>query len=166
MMHFVEKVEPLKDFILKVIWTDGRTNEIDLVGLIERSKHFHRFLDHPEEFLQVSVIEPGIGIEWGNDLDYSAESLWRMAELQSPVETDFFKSWQSILKISNQEAADILGVSLASVKKYRHGSDVPRPTVLACKSIAREKETMFALYRPRHVGRPANKTSVTVMRAS
>ncbi len=154
MMHLIENAEFEKDFVLNVTWKNGAQDTINLVGLIERSRHFKRFLGQADEFQFVEVVENGIGIEWDNGLDYSAESLWRMAELQRPVSKGFFSGWQSGLEISNQEAADMLGVSLATVKKYRHGSPVPRPTVLACKSILENKDAVFALYRPRHTGRP------------
>ena len=153
-MRSVKSVEFDKGFVLRVCWMDGTEGLVNLVGLVERSRHFKVFLDHPEEFRDVKVVGNGIGIEWENGLDYSAESLWRMLELQRPVQGKFFQDWMELLNISNQEAADVLGVSLATVKKYRGGSPIPRPTVLACKAIAENKDAVYALYRPRRAGRP------------
>ena len=66
-----------------------------------------------------------------------------------------FGRWQKHLRLSNQEAADALGVSLRTVKNYRIAREVPVAVRLACRAMARDPLVMQAHYRPRYAGRPA-----------
>jgi hypothetical protein len=66
-------------------WADGTKERVDLTGLIYRSRHFRRFLDHPTAFRKVRVADFGGGIEWENGLDYGADTLKTMADEQRPV---------------------------------------------------------------------------------
>jgi hypothetical protein len=46
-------------------WADGTKERVDLTGLIYRSRHFRRFLDHHAAFRKVRVADFGGGIEMG-----------------------------------------------------------------------------------------------------
>jgi hypothetical protein len=68
---------------LNVEWADDTKNRVDLTDLIHRSRHFRRFLDDPEAFRRVRVADFGGGVAWENGLDYGADTLKLIVELNS-----------------------------------------------------------------------------------
>jgi hypothetical protein len=60
---------------LTVAWADGTKSRVDLTGLINRSRHFRRFLDDPAAFRRVHVADFGGGVAWENGRDYGADTL-------------------------------------------------------------------------------------------
>jgi len=58
--------------------------------------------------------------------------------------------------LSNQEAAELLGISLSTWNSYKAGGKdkVPLPVAIACRAAQRDPIILQAHYRPRKVGRP------------
>ncbi|MFQ5764902.1 MAG: DUF2442 domain-containing protein [Rhodospirillales bacterium] len=141
-------------YSLEVTWTNGRRTPVDMTGVVSRSEHFGALRD-AEAFAAVRVVTHGWGIGWDCGLDYSAESLDRLAREQEPMTGDDFIAWQRNLELSNQEAADVLGVTLTTIKNYRRlKSHLPTMVTIACSSLAEDRTAFFAHFRPRRAGRP------------
>jgi len=136
-----------------VRWTNNRLDTIDLTGLIFRSRHFAPLRD-PARFGEVSVIAYGWAIGWPGDLDYGADTLYRLANEQREMTAEDFARWQASQDLSIQEAADVLGVTPTTIKNYRRGRAIPKAMQIACRAIAEDKAFLHALYRPRRSGRP------------
>ncbi len=61
----VTKVRPANGRVLRVRFAgDRRERELDLTGLIARSKHFMPLLDDAETFGKVRIVEGGLGVAW------------------------------------------------------------------------------------------------------
>lgn len=73
-----------KSYVLRIVWGDGRTDTVDMAGVVHRLKAFAP-LREPSLFRKVRVITEGLGIGWDNDLDYAARSLRILAEEQRNV---------------------------------------------------------------------------------
>lgn len=58
------------------------------------------------------------------------------------------------LGLSNQEAADALGLTLGTIKNYRNGHTIPPAVAVACRAMMSDPHVMAAHYRPRKPGRP------------
>ncbi|MCP5368561.1 MAG: DUF2442 domain-containing protein [Hyphomicrobiales bacterium] len=140
-------------YTLHLVWTTGEAETVDLTGVIHRAMVFAPLQD-PNLFRQVEVINWGDGIAWPNGLDYGSDSLERLSELQSVMGSEDFAQWQKDLGLSNQEAADLLGVSLNSIKNYRKENKIPRAVQIACTVLRHDRVAVDALYRPRKAGRP------------
>lgn len=141
-------------FTLVVAWADGRHTAIDMTGVVARSKRFAALRD-PHAFAAVRPITHGWGIGWPSGLDYAARSLDRLAREQQPMTGKDFAAWQRTLALSNRETADVLGLSLGTVKNYRrHKGVLPAVVRIACTALADDRTALFAHYRPRRVGRP------------
>lgn len=140
-------------FALRLVWKDGTRDDVDLTGLVHRSRHFRRFLDHPQEFDRVAPVNWGHGIAWENGLDYSAENLDALAREQRPMTSAEFRAVQERLDLTNQEAADVLGVHLNTVKNYRAGRGIPEVTANAWRRLEENPTAFYANFRPRKVGR-------------
>lgn len=157
----IKAVKPLpKPYGLRVTFKDGGTADVDLTGVVHRVKAFAPLRD-PKRFRRVAVIPygPGVGITWGDDLDYSAESLRTLADIQAPFAAETFRAWQQALGLSNRQAADVLGLSVETVNKYRAGATIPDVVALACRAVEHNPALASARFRPRRPGRPRKTAS-------
>ena len=143
---------------LSIIWNDGSRDQVNLSGLVARSRHFGVFADDPEAFKDVSVADWGYTVEWGNGLDWPAPNLKLLADEQRAVTGADLVAWQKDAGLSNQEAADVLGVDVKTVKNWRGAAsrDKPLPTAAqwSIRHLTQEPLALFAHYRPRRAGRP------------
>ena len=125
-----------------------------MTGTIYRVAAFGALRD-ADAFGRVDVIDSGVAIAWpAAGLDYSGSSLARLAEEQAPFGAKDFAAWQQALQLSNQEAADLLDVSLATVKNHRSGDNIPKPVRMVCRATLRDPHLLRAHFRPRLPGRP------------
>lgn len=138
---------------LHIDWIDGRTDAVDMRGIVEGFEPFAPLRD-PDLFAQVAVAGFGSGVEWPNGLDYSAMSLAHVAEAQADMSGQDFRRWQEEMCLSIQETADIFGVTANTVKNYRKLEKLPIAVKVACRALENDRETFFALYRRRYTGRP------------
>jgi hypothetical protein len=138
---------------LDVGWADGTRTRADLTGVIALIGALAPLTDR-ELFCEARVINYGAAVGWPDGLDYSAESLRLVAEEQRAMTTEKFRTWQGTLGLSNQEAADVLGFSLRTVKNYRAGAAIPKAVSTFCRTTLRNPTVFRAHYRPRKAGRP------------
>ena len=158
MLGLVDVQAPKSDApILIVKWDDGRSDTIDLTGVIARSRHFGP-LEDLELFRQVEIINHGDAIAWPNGLDYGADTLRTVADEQSIMGAAEFREAQKKMKLSNQELADVLGYSLAQIKNFRAGTPVPVAVQIAVRALLARRSVLAAHYRPRKPGRPRKGT--------
>ena len=150
----LKTVEALPEpYWLRVAFRDGRAADVDLQGMVHRYRALAPVRD-PARFRTVRVIHYGHGITWGDDLDISADSLSALADAQAPFGADDFRRWQESVRLSNREAADVLGLSVETIKKYRAGSRIPTVVALACRATQHDPALLAARFRPRRSGRP------------
>ncbi len=72
-MYTIQKIRPLPDFSLELIYGDGNVVIADFKPLIEQGGVFSRLAD-PQFFAQVKLGERGRYIEWPKELDFCADS--------------------------------------------------------------------------------------------
>ena len=149
----IADVQAGKGKILRIKFKREGWRTVDLEGTISRTRAFAPLRD-PAAFKQVQVIDWGAAIGWPGDLDLGALTLLTLAEEQKPFKTRDFVRWQEKAGLSNAEAADALGLSLATIKNYRSGSNIPTAVAIACRAMAAEPMTLAAHFRPRKTGRP------------
>ena len=156
----IKAVRPGSDpYTLVVTWAGGLKTAVDLTGVVARSERFQELLD-ADTFADVGVVTHGWGIGWGCGADYSADSIARLARQQKPMTGEDFARWMRNLDLSNQEASDVLGVSLTTVKNHKRAKGpLPAVVAIACSALAEDKTAFFAHYRPRYVGRPRAKAA-------
>jgi hypothetical protein len=154
-LPWIKSVKPLPGpYRLRVAFRDGRRADVDLTGVVHRLKAFAPLRD-PKAFRRVRVVDYGGGIGWDGELDYGADSLAALADAQAPFAAKHFRAWQSKAGLSNRETADVLGVSLATIKNYRdEGASIPAAVALACRALEHNPALLSARFRPRRAGRP------------
>ena len=108
MFHKVKTISPLPEFRLSVQFSEGVTKIYDFKPLFEKIPAFRYFMDHPEEFNEVSVDIGGYGIIWNDDIDLSCDELW---EHGITVETPF----DGLMAFS--DATELWGLNESTLRK-------------------------------------------------
>lgn len=149
----VEKVRVTVPYELRLKFRGDSWRTARLDGMIARYRGLASLRD-PAIFRKARVIDWGGAIGWPEDIGIGANTLWELAQQQAPFTSADFVHWQRQCELSNAEAADALGVSLATIKNYRAGADIPAAVAIACRAMAAEPTTLAAHFRPRKAGRP------------
>ena len=150
----IEKLKVAKDHTLRLKFRGDGWKGVRLAGLIAREP-FLASLKAETVFRKAKIIDWGGGVGWPGGLDLGASTLWRMATEQTSFTAADFTAWQRRVGLSNQEAADALGVSLPTIKNLRSGaSPVSSAIAIACRAMESDPATLAAHYFPRKVGRP------------
>jgi|SRR5438552_3267808 hypothetical protein len=132
---------------------DRRDYELDLTGLIARSKHFEPLMNDAETFAKIEIVDDGIGVAWPIEtkwgrLDLSGSTLRRIAEEQLPMTGADFSRWRTKLGLSLTEAAKLLGVGRRTIMGYLKKDELPPLVAIACRALARDKHLLAAHYVP------------------
>ena len=157
----VRKVRASGGHTLRVRFAnDRREYELDLTGLIARSRHFAPLIRDTESFSKAAIIEGGLGLAWPvatkwGPLDVSATTLLRIAEEQQPMTGADFAKWRKSLGLSLSEAASLLSLSRRTIMGYLKRNELPPVVAIACRALARDKHLLAAHYVPARTVRPA-----------
>lgn len=138
---------------LRLVWASGRATRADLTGAIARLEALAP-LENAGIFRQAEIADWGAAVAWPGDIAFSAQSLWRLSQEQSVFSPADFRRWQDGLRLSLAEAADVLGVTPSTVKKYRKTGPIPAPVRIAARVMQDDPVLLAAHFRPRKRGRP------------
>jgi len=119
---------------LHVTWDNGADSLVDVAGLITTFRLYAPLRHDPILFHQVRVGEYGTDILWTDEIDMSADTLWRLAQEQSgtTMSADAFHAWRQRHHYTLDDAAHALGLSRRMVAYYDHGErPIPRTVALA-----------------------------------
>lgn len=142
-------------FALNVAWKGGGSDDVDLSGWIATGGDVLAPLKDPEAFRRAAVGDYGASVEWDDgDLAIDSVHLEALAREQRPFGAEEISAWQDALRLSNQEAADFLGVSPSTWHTYKTGAKIPPAVAMTCRAARRDPILLQAHYRPRKVGRP------------
>ncbi|WP_188262632.1 hypothetical protein [Azospirillum tabaci] len=144
--------------VLSVVWRDGQTENIDIAGWLARPgpKEFD-ILKDPAVLARPVVAGWGTVVAWDEEGDVGIDNvhLRNIADEQKPFGSSELAGWQSGLKLSNKEAASLLGVGVSTYLGYKAGSPIPPVVQIACRAMKRDPVLFEAHYRPsRPPGRP------------
>lgn len=123
---------------LRVRWDKGDESLVNLSGVIATFRVYEPLRRSPELFRQARVGEHGTDIVWTDDIDMSADTLWRLAQEQSGVtlSAEAFREWRERHAYTLDTAAAALGVSRRMVAYYEQGKKpIPRVVALATKAL-------------------------------
>jgi hypothetical protein len=142
--------------IVKVKWKDRTSDRVDLSGWIATGGDLLAPLRNEQVFGSPRVSEYGASIAWGNDDDLRIDAvhLEQIAAEQRPFGARAAAAWQKAMSLSNNEAADLLGISVSTWNAYKAGAAIPAAVAMLCRAAQRDPILMQAHYRPRRAGRP------------
>src|ERR1700678_1614464 len=128
-----------KPLTLRIRWDKGDESQVDVSGLIETFRVYEPLRRSPELVAGVRVGEYGADVVWPDDIDVSADTLWRLAQEQTgaTMSPDAFKHWRERKAYTLDAAAKALGVSRRMVAYYEQGTK-PIPRIVALATRGRE----------------------------
>lgn len=148
---------------VKVTWDDGSSSCVELAGWIAGGGPERAPLKQPRRFAALEISPDGTGLSWGL-LHIAAAHLWIIAGEQRAFSRADLVAWQAAIALSNQEAAEFLGISLSAWNAYKAGTNpVPAPVGIVCRAALRDPILCQARHRPRTRGRP-RKADVAALR--
>jgi|SRR5215831_3802878 len=121
-------------YTLRIAWDNGDASIVDVSGLIATFRAYAPLRHSPEFFRQVRVGEYGTDVVWTDEVEMSADTLWRLAQEQSgaTMSADAFHAWRLRKHYTLEDAAIALGLSRRTVAYYDHGDKpIPRTVALA-----------------------------------
>lgn len=154
-MPRIKSVAALDNTTLQVEWLGGHESTIQLIGWISTGGETLAALLKADVWMTAEVADYGATVEWmGGDLAIDAYHLNQIAEDQRDFDAEDLRRWQERAGLSNNEAADFLGVSLRTWKNYRAGEPISNAVKMLLRASDRDPLLMHAHYRPRQPGRP------------
>jgi Protein of unknown function (DUF2442)/Helix-turn-helix len=123
---------------LEVAWDDGHVAPIDLADTIEAQPVLARLRD-PAEFARVHVSGDGWSLEWPCGVDFGAAQLRRWADEQAGeiMPPARFRAWMEKHKLTQEQAAQALGLSRRMIAYYLSGEKpIPKTVMLATEGYA------------------------------
>lgn len=147
--------EPLAGTVLRVHWRDRSESVVELAGWIATGGELLASLMDSDVWKTARVEDFGATVEWdGDDLAIDAVHLQSIAADQREFDVKDLHRWQEEVGLSNNEAADFLGVSLRTWKNYRAGAPISNAVKMLLRATQRDPLLLHAHYRPRRSGRP------------
>jgi len=121
-------------YTLHITWDHGGESVVDVSELIATFRLYAPLRHNTALFHQVHLGEYGTDLVWTDEMDMSADTLWRLAQEQSgaTMSADAFHAWRLRHHYTLDAAAQALGVSRRMVVYYDHGEKpIPRTVALA-----------------------------------
>lgn len=154
----IENVEPHGASALRIRWKGKRAYDaIELIGWIATGGDVLAPLRNAATFAKVAPSDYGAAVSWDDgegDLSIDAVHLKKLADEQRPFSNNEVCAWQAATNISNNEAADFVGVSLSTWNTYRTDARIPQAVAVMLRASRRDPLLMQAHLRPRTTGRP------------
>jgi DNA-binding XRE family transcriptional regulator len=127
-----------KPLTLRIRWTTGEDSRVDVSGLVETFRVYEPLRLHSDLFRNVRVGDVGTDVVWSDEIDMSADTLWRLAREQAGItmSPDAFKHWRERKAYTLDTAAKALGLSRRMVAYYEQGTKpIPRVVALAARAL-------------------------------
>jgi DNA-binding transcriptional regulator YiaG len=125
---------------LRIRWDKAGESVIDVSGLVETFRVYEPLRRSPELFGRARVGEHGADVVWTDEIDMSADTLWRLAQELSgaTMSPDAFKRWRERKAYTLDTAARALGLSRRMIAYYEQGAKpIPRVVALATRALER-----------------------------
>lgn len=142
---------------LAVTWEDDSVAHVDLAGWIARGGQRFAALGNALVFAGATVGLYGGNVTWDDDegdLAIDSEHLHMLAEHQAPFDAAAASRWQEAMRISNVEAADLLGIAPSTWAAYKAGTAIPSTVTRLCRAMQEDPTMLSAHLRPRTAGNP------------
>ncbi len=131
MIGKITSVAVLGDRRLEIGWDDGRVAAVDFSEIIETHRELAP-LKKKAEFARFKVSGDGWSLEWPCGVDFGAEQVRRWADEQAgeTMRVSAFRAWMDEHGLTQEAAAQALGLSRRMIAYYLSGEKVIPKTVL------------------------------------
>lgn len=122
----IRAVRAGKHRCIVVTWKGGAESVIDLRQHLAQYAIFAPLRSDDDLFGTVRVGEWGWCVHWSEEMEVSADTLWRLALQQG---AEWLRAWRATHRMSQSEAANALGVTPRMWRYYEAGSHLLPKTV-------------------------------------
>ena len=122
----IRAVRPDPGRHLVIIWKGGAESAVDVSGHLAEYVVFAPLRQNEERFRTVEVGEWGWCVRWSDEMEISADTLWRLTLEQG---AEWLHAWRAARRMTQAEAARALGVSPRMWRYYEAGSHLLPKTV-------------------------------------
>jgi|SRR6266567_2844426 len=122
----IRTVRADKDRRLVITWKGGAESVVDVSQHLAEYAIFAPLRSDDEMFGRVEVGEWGWCAHWSDDMEISADTLWRLTLEQGAA---WLRAWRTSHRMTQAEAAKALGVSSRMWRYYEAGSHLLPKTV-------------------------------------
>ena len=142
MIHRIEEIEALPEFIIRAKFSGGEIKEYSMESLFSQFPQFNILKEDIKLYEQVQADVGGYGIFWNDDLDLSAETIWEEGILVETVkEADLNRLLAYHLLLAREEAhmtqkelAEKTGIYQADISRIERG--LGNPSLSTLKRLA------------------------------
>ena len=150
----VRKVRPSGKRTLRLRFAgDRRQYDLDLTGLIARSRHFAPLMEDAETFAKIDIIGDGLGVAWpletnGGALIFLDQRCagWRKSSYQCRART--LRSGENRWVSRSPRPPSCSLVGRRTIMGYLKKNELPPVVAIACRALARDKLVFAAHYVP------------------
>jgi type IV secretory pathway TrbD component len=152
----IERVAVRGPTTLRIKWRGGPTDDIDLAGWIATGRDILARLSNRDVFAKARIVDHGAAVAWDeDDQRIDAVHLEQLATEQRPFRAKEAAEWQRGMRLSNHEAAALLGIAVSTWNAYKAQGKIPIAVAMLCRAARRDPIMMHAYFRPsRAAGRP------------
>jgi len=122
----IKAVQPDAGRRLAITWKGGAESIVDLSAHLAEYAVFAPLRHDDERFRAAQVGEWGWCVRWSDDMEISADTLWRLTLEQG---AEWLRAWRTARRMTQAEAARALGVSPRMWRYYEAGSHLLPKTV-------------------------------------
>jgi hypothetical protein len=127
-----------KPHTLLIRWAHGGADTVDVSAQLDKFRVYAPLRQNAALFRRARVGEHGTDVVWSDELDMSADTLWRLAQEQSGVtmSAEEFRRWRQRKAFTLEAAAAALGISRRMAAYYDRGDKpIPRVVTLATQAL-------------------------------
>jgi hypothetical protein len=152
----IERVTVVSPTALRIKWKQGPTDQVELTGWIATGGDILSPLNDQAVFASAKIADYGSSVAWDDDdLRIDAAHLELLAREQRPFGAKEATQWQEAMRLSNHEAASLLGIAVSTWNAYKAAGVIPTAVAMLCRAAQRDPVLMSAHFRPRRAaGRP------------
>lgn len=122
---------------LALNWKGGAESLVDVGPHLDRFALFAPLHRSPAAFARVRVGDWGWSVQWSEEMEIAADTLWRLALEQG---AGFLRGWREAHGMTQSEAAKALGVSPRMWRYYEAGTHLlPKTVRLAAAGFDAQK---------------------------
>ncbi len=122
----IRAVRADKGRCLAITWKGDAESVVDVSSHLAEYAVFAPLRHDDELFRTVEVGEWGWCVRWSDDMEISADTLWRLTLEQG---AEWLRAWRTARRMTQAEAARALGVSARMWRYYEAGSHLLPKTV-------------------------------------
>lgn len=126
-------VAPLAGRVVKIVWADEVTAEVDLAPLLANHRSYVSLRKDDRLFLSVRVSSDGGALEWSDGCRVAVSAILKLP--QTYMEATELRAIMDELRLSVEGLSALLGLSRRVIADYRSGVPIPKTLALAMRYL-------------------------------